>query len=98
MKLNLLKRKLAAKQRALLHSGKRCSQKEILEESLEKLQEAWTNEGLEAAQGFLETSKELLTALEESHDDSVDIPSLKQALQDLEEAITQACAPEQALG
>ena len=56
MKINLLKRKLAAKQRALLRSGKRCSQEEILEESLEKLQEAWTNEGLDAAQGFLETT------------------------------------------
>jgi len=85
MKLNLLKRKLAAKQRALLHSGKRCSQKEILEESLEKLQDAWTNEGLEAAQGFLETSKQLLQELEKSPDDTgVDLVALRAGLQELE--------------
>ena len=65
MKLSLLKRKLAAKQRLLLRSGKRCSKEEILEDSLEKLQEAWTqNEGLEAAKGFLEISKQLLQELE----------------------------------
>ena len=53
-----------------------------------QINETWTDEGLEAAQGFLQTSKELLTALENSPEDSgVDLVELRSALQELEEEI-----------
>ena len=69
-------------------SGKKCSQEQILTESLEKLNEAWTNKALKDAQGFLETSKQLLQELEKSPEESgVDLVALRAGLQELEEEI-----------